>query len=311
MRPGRSPGVCVALVPRPRRCSVGPDLGRPVAPSAARSPALSTTQVATFRRSSSVACSSIRRARVVAGTPRASSRSSRVSSGASTTITASYSKPRFDSTSSGTSWTTTPPGRRLGDPAQELLADRRVRDRLELLAGLVVDERDARRARAGRATRRAAGSRARTARRAWRASASPARRPRARSRSASTTTAPRAASSAATVDFPDADPARQPHHQQPRRLATDPACPRCRRSRSVRSARRPDRHAVQRVARRWFRSRLESRHPHRPAAQTRGRRAFVVFVAHFTGATREVVHPYDRSSPTRARPASGSCGSIS
>ena len=55
--------------------------------SPARSPALSTTQVATFRRSSSVACSPIRRRASSRGTPRDSSRSSRVSSGASTTIT--------------------------------------------------------------------------------------------------------------------------------------------------------------------------------------------------------------------------------
>ena len=57
-----------------------------------------------------VACSAIRRSASSRGTPRASRRSSRSSSGASTTITAPYSKPRFDSTSSGTSCTTIPSG---------------------------------------------------------------------------------------------------------------------------------------------------------------------------------------------------------
>ena len=114
------------------------------------------THVATSRRSSSVACSAIRRSASSRGTPRASSRSSRTSRGASTTITAPYSKPRVDSTSSGTSCTTIPSGGRLGDPAQELLADRRMRDRLELLARLVGRRTPARRARAGRASRRAA-----------------------------------------------------------------------------------------------------------------------------------------------------------
>ena len=108
------------------------------------SPALSTTQVATFRRSSSVACSPMRRRASSRGTPRASRRSRRVSSGASTTMTHAYSNPRFDSTSSGTSWITTASGGASATRRQEFLADRRVRDRLQLLARRVVDERDGR-----------------------------------------------------------------------------------------------------------------------------------------------------------------------
>ena len=60
------------------------------------------------RRSSSEACRSIRRSASSRGMPRASRRSRRSFRGASTTITASYWRPRRDSTSSGTSWTTIP-----------------------------------------------------------------------------------------------------------------------------------------------------------------------------------------------------------
>ena len=59
-------------------------------------------------------------------------------------MTHAYSNPRLDSTSSGTSWIDDRLGGGFGDAAQELLADRGVRDRFELLAGRVVDEGDGR-----------------------------------------------------------------------------------------------------------------------------------------------------------------------
>ena len=66
---------------------VGPDRRRPGARAWPRSPSLWTTQVATARRSSSVAWAAMRASASARSTPRPSSRSSRSSRGASTTIT--------------------------------------------------------------------------------------------------------------------------------------------------------------------------------------------------------------------------------
>ena len=185
------------------------------ASSAARSPALSTTHVATLRallvgrlqRDPPLGVVARHAARLEpvephrrAAPPRRSPPRSR--------------SPRFDSTSSGTSCTTIAVGRRLGDPAEELLADRRMRDRLELLL------------RASSVTNALAASAARSsepsgvedlgaerARPAWPAPACPGSTTSRAMASASTTTAPRRASIPATVDLPGADPAGQPDHQ--------------------------------------------------------------------------------------------------
>ena len=104
-------------------------------------------------------------------------------------------------------------GRRRRDLAQELLADRRVRDRLEILLRFVGSERPARRARPGRATRPAAGSRDRTARRAARARQSPVPRPAAAIRSASTTTAPSRGEQRRRPSISPTRSRRSAHHQ--------------------------------------------------------------------------------------------------
>ena len=196
-----------------RARQLGPDRVDLALRGRARSPALSTTQVATSRRSSSVACSAMRRSASSRRMPRASSRSRRTSRGASTTITASYSSRASTRRAAARRARRSPSARRRRDLAQELLADRRVRDRLELLARLVGHERLARRARPGRATRRPRGSRGRTARRASPSAGVPGSTTSRAIASASTTTAPRAMSICGDRRLPRPDPARQPHHQ--------------------------------------------------------------------------------------------------
>ena len=148
----------------------------------------------------------MRRSASSRGMPRASRRSSRTSLGASTTITASYCSPRFDSTSSGHVVHDDAVLGRGRDLTQELLPDRRMRDRFEVLLA----------SRRRRTPSRRASARSRC-RPAWRMSApnrstsfSSAGVPGSTTcraiRSASTTTAPRSSSSAATVDLPDPIP---------------------------------------------------------------------------------------------------------
>ena len=132
------------------------------------------------------------------------------SSGASTTITAAVLDPPLRLDEQRHVVHDDAVGRRGRDLPEELLADRRMRDRLELLCDLVVDERPLGRARRGRASRRGGGSRDRTARPAWPARACPARPLHARSRRRRPRPRPAATSSAATVDFPDPMPPVRP-----------------------------------------------------------------------------------------------------
>ena len=171
--------------------------------SSERSPELSTTQVATFRRSSSVACSPMRRRGVVArDTPRASSRSSRGLQRRLHDDDARVLEPPLRLHEERDVVDHHRAGRRFGDPAQELLADHGMRDRLELLAGLVIDEGDGRERGPVERSRRPGGSPARSGRRAWPASGVPGSTTSRAIASASITTAPRSASIPATVDFP-------------------------------------------------------------------------------------------------------------
>ena len=166
----------------------------------------------------------IRRSASSRGMPRASRRSRRSSRGASTTITASYSKAALRLDEQRHVVDDDPVGGRGRDLAQELLADRRMRDRLEVLLRVV-----------GRRTPSASAARS-SVPSAWRISAPnrstsfvERRRPRLdhlpRDESASTTTAPRVRQHRGNRRLPRPDPARQPHHQHAPRHYRHPALP--------------------------------------------------------------------------------------
>ena len=166
---------------------------------------LSTTHVATSRRSSSVAWTPSGARRRPAGRPAPRAAPGAALSGASTTITAPYSMPRFDSTSSGTSCTTIPSGgaaatwRRNSSPiAGCVIASSCLR------VSSVTNARAASAARSSAPSgRRISGPNASTSAASAGVPGSTTSRAIA---SASTMTAPRSTSIRATVDLPDPIP---------------------------------------------------------------------------------------------------------
>ncbi len=118
--------------------------------------------------------------------------------------------PVLDSTSSGTSWTTIASGGAAVDLPQELLADRRVRDRLEVLARPPRSRRPSAPARPGRGDRRREDVRPEPLDELRRAPGVPGSTTSRAIASASTISAPRSASRPATVDLPEPIPPVRP-----------------------------------------------------------------------------------------------------